>query len=334
MARGSKKGLADVTVRNGKVKVGVVGVGYLGRYHAMKYDQLPSADLVGVVDVDRQVVERVAKELNTAPYNDHLQFINKVDAVSIAVPTKDHHSIAMDFLKNGVDVLVEKPITKTIDEADELIEVAREKGAILQVGHLERFNAAVMALEDTIDEPMFIESHRLAPFKERGTDIDVILDLMIHDIDIILSLVGSEVVSINAVGVPVISDKVDIANARITFKSGCVANVTSSRVTMKQTRKIRIFQHNAYVSLDYANQKIITCKRIEEKGLPRPRIDYKEINVTKKDALEEELGAFINSVVSRKEPVVTGSDGRMALDVALKVQKGALEWEGMPKIFS
>ena len=334
MARGGKKGLADVAVRDGKVKVGVVGVGYLGRYHAIKYNQLPGADLVGVADVDKQVAESVAKELNTAPYNDHLQFINKVDAVSIAVPTKDHHSIAMDFLRNGVDVLVEKPITKTIDQADELVKLAREKGAILQVGHLERFNAAVMALEDTIEEPMFIESHRLAPFKERSTDIDVILDLMIHDIDIILSLVGSEVVTINAVGVPVISDKVDIANARITFKSGCVANVTSSRVTMKQTRKIRIFQHNAYVSLDYANQKIISCKRIEEEGLPRPRIDYEEINVTKKDALEEELGAFINSVVSRKEPVVTGSDGRMALDVALKVQKEALEWEGMSKIFS
>ena len=333
MARGSKKGLADVTVRNGKVKVGVVGVGYLGRYHAMKYDQLPNVDLAGVIDVDRQVAERVAKEFNTIPYNDHLQLINKVDAVSIAVPTKDHHSIAMDFLENGVDVLVEKPITKTIDQADELVALAKEKGAILQVGHLERFNAAVMALEDTINEPMFIESHRLAPFKERSTDIDVILDLMIHDIDIILSLVGSEVVTINAVGVPVISDKVDIANARLTFKSGCVANVTSSRVTMKQTRKIRIFQHNAYVSLDYANQKIISCKKVEEEGLPRPRIDYQEINVTKKDALEEELGSFIGSVISRKEPVVTGSDGRMALDVALKVQKEAREWEGMSKIF-
>lgn len=333
MATDSKERLT-MSASDRKVKVGVVGVGYLGRYHAMKYDQLPNADLVGVVDVDRQVAERVAKELSTIPYNDHRQFINKVDAVSIAVPTKDHHSVAMDFLKNGVDVLVEKPITKTIDQADELVELAREKGAILQVGHLERFNAAVMALEDMIDEPMFIESHRLAPFKERGTDIDVILDLMIHDIDIILSLVGSEVVTINAVGVPVISDKVDIANARITFKSGCVANVTSSRITTEQTRKIRIFQRNAYVSLDYANQKIIFCKRIEEEGLPRPRIDYEEINVTKKDALEEELGAFIGSVISRKEPVVTGSDGRMALDVALKVQKEAREWEGMSKIFS
>ncbi len=247
MATDSEERFEAMPVRDRKVKVGVVGVGYLGRYHAMKYDQLPNADLVGVVDVDKQVTEHVAKELNTLPYKDYLQLINKVDAVSIAVPTKDHHSIAMDFLKNGVDVLVEKPITKTIDQADELVELAREKGAILQVGHLERFNAAVMALEDTIEEPMFIESHRLAPFKERSTDIDVILDLMIHDIDIILSLVGSEVVTINAVGVPVISDKVDIANARITFKSGCVANVTSSRVTMKQTRKMRSFQNNAYV---------------------------------------------------------------------------------------
>ena len=334
MATDSEKRLEAMSVGGRKVKVGVVGVGYLGKYHAMKYDQLPNVDIVGVVDIDRQAAERVAKELNTIPYNDYMQLINKVDAVSIAVPTKDHHSIAMDFLKNGVDVLVEKPITKTIDQADELVELAREKGAILQVGHLERFNAAVMALEDTINEPMFIESHRLAPFKERSTDIDVILDLMIHDIDIILSLVGSEVVTINAVGVPVISDKVDIANARLTFKSGCVANVTSSRVTMKQTRKIRIFQHNAYVSLDYANQKIISCKKVEEEGLPRPRIDYEEINVTKKDALEEELGSFIGSVISRKEPVVTGSDGRMALDVALKVQKEAREWEGMSKIFS
>ncbi len=334
MATDSEESFEDMSAGDKKVKVGVVGVGYLGRYHAMKYDQLPNADLVGVVDVDRQAAERVAKELNTLPYNDHLQLINKVDAVSIAVPTKDHHSVTIDFLKNGVDVLVEKPITKTIDQADELVKLAGEKKAILQVGHLERFNAAVMALEDTIEEPMFIESHRLAPFKERSTDIDVILDLMIHDIDIILSLVGSEVVTINAVGVPVISDKVDIANARITFKSGCVANVTSSRVTMKQTRKIRIFQHNAYVSLDYANQKIISCKKVAEEGLPRPRIDYEEINITKKDALEEELGAFIGSVISRKKPVVTGSDGRMALDVALKIQKEAREWEGMSKIFS
>src|SRR3989344_4656398 len=261
-----------------KVKIGVVGVGYLGRFHAEKYKSLPNVELVGVIDVDRKQADEVAAALDTTAfysYNDILSK-DKVDAVSIVVPTLLHYSIAKDFLSKGIDVLLEKPMTNTLEEADGLIKEAGRRNAILQVGHLERFNAAVMASEGIVNNPLFIESYRLSPFPNRSTDVDVVLDLMIHDIDIIMNFIKSEIESVDAVGAPVITGKVDMANARLRFKNGCVANVTASRGS-------------------------------------------KEIG--KNDTLLEEVKAFINSVITRKPPLVSGEDGRRALEVAQLIQK-------------
>ncbi|MFQ5900861.1 MAG: Gfo/Idh/MocA family oxidoreductase [Thermodesulfobacteriota bacterium] len=316
-----------------KIKIGVVGVGYLGEFHALKYTELPQAELIGVVDTDKDRADTIAAKCNTGAYYDHSELFNCVDAVSIAVPTKCHYVVAMDFLSRGIDVLLEKPVTETLEQVDELIEVAEKKGAVLQVGHLERFNAAVVALEGAIDRPIFIESHRLAPFKERSTDIDVILDLMIHDIDVILSLVGSEVERVESVGVPVISGRVDIANARIRFKNGCIADVTASRISQKEMRKIRVFQPNAYISIDYAHQKIAISKRIKEEGMDKPEISIEEIAIVKRDTLKAEMNAFIQSVILRETPVVTGHDGRRALKVALNIQKGTSEWQEIAKSY-
>ncbi len=311
---------------NNKARMGVVGVGYLGRFHALKYAQIPDVELAGVVDVNQKRADEVAGECSTNSFYDYSQLFGLVEGVSIAAPTKDHFNIARDFLERNIDVLLEKPMTCSLTEADELIRIADKNGAILQIGHLERFNPAVIALKDTIDKPLFIESHRLAHFKDRGTDVDVILDLMIHDIDIILSLVKASAVNVEAVGVPVISENVDIANARLSFNSGCVANVTASRISSKDTRKIRIFQPNAYISIDYANQKIAFYKRVPgKKGFPCILSD--DINLAKIDILYEEIKAFLHSVKTRNTPPVTGLDGKRALEVALKIQEEVSMWQ-------
>jgi len=305
-----------------KLRVGVVGAGYLGRFHAEKYARMDDVELIGVVDINKSQAEDVAGRVNTKAYPNHQHLFGKVDAVSIVVPTPAHFSIAKDFLENNIDVLIEKPMSETTEEADELIRFSKSKNLIIQVGHLERFNPAVVALQDIIKKPMFIESHRLSIYKDRCTDVSVVLDLMIHDIDIILNFVRSEIVNIHAAGIPVISGQVDIANARLEFKSGCIANVTASRISTKNERKIRLFQKNAYISVDFANQGITVIQQNDniEGGLI-PGMEIKQVSFEKGDALEDELKSFVKAVKKREAPEVTGQMGRDALKIALSIMK-------------
>jgi predicted dehydrogenase len=302
------------------VKVGVVGAGYLGKFHVEKYARLPEAQLVGIVDKDLTKAQKLAESINVPCYSDYQKLFNNVEAVSIVVPTPLHYEIAKDFLFQGVDVLLEKPMTTSLPQAEELIGLAQQKGLVLQVGHLERFNAAIMALRGLLKKPLFIESHRLASFKERGTEVDVILDIMIHDIDIILNIVNAPVSAIHAVGVPVLSQKIDIANVRLQFATGCVANVTASRISGKEMRKIRIFQNDAYFSIDYATQEVMIYRKTSEpdnEGIPQ--ITYEKIDIRPGDSLEEEIKAFLKAVSYRTEPEVSGEAGRNALKVALEI---------------
>jgi predicted dehydrogenase len=303
-----------------KTRVAVIGAGYLGKFHAEKYAAMNHVDLVGVVDIDRERAETVAEKFGAAAYRDYQDLFGKVDAVSIVVPTPKHFMIGSDFLKNDVDVLIEKPVTTTLAEADELIRISESRKLIFQVGHLERFNPAVVASRAFITKPMFIESHRLSIYNERGTDVSVVLDLMIHDIDIILNFVRSELRRIHAAGIPVISGHVDIANARLEFANGCVANVTASRISTKNERKIRLFQRNSYISLDFANREITVIQR-NEKALDGliPGMEIKQLCFTKGDALKDELEAFINAVLTRNIPEVSGHEGREALKIALDI---------------
>ncbi len=304
-----------------KLRVGVIGVGYLGKFHAQKYAKIPEVELVGVVDPNRENREKVAKDLGTEAFSDHRALLGKVDAVSIVAPTPLHYELAKEFLENEVDLLIEKPMTVTLAEADALITIAEERGRIVQVGHLERYNPAVVALREFIKKPRFIESHRLSTFKERGTDVSVVLDLMIHDIDIILNLVRSEVTSLHAAGIAVISDHVDIANARLAFKNGCVANITASRISTKNERKIRLFQKSAYISVDFANREISVIEKEKNGGNGGviPGMAVRELCFTGGDALDDEIKAFVDCVIQRKEPQVSGKVGRDALSIALDV---------------
>jgi len=305
-----------------KIRVGVIGVGYLGTFHAQKYAEMEEVDLVGVVDINRHQAEKVAEKLSATPYLDYRDLMGKVDAVSVVVPTPAHYAISKDFLENDVDVLIEKPMTTTIKEADELIQISELRGRIIQVGHLERFNPAVIALQDFVKSPMFIEAHRLSIYKERGTDVSVVLDLMIHDIDIILKFVKSDVKSIHASGMSLISEHVDIANARLEFESGCVANVTASRISTKDERKIRLFQSDAYLSVDFANHDVTIVRKDgdSEEG-PIPGMGIKQFSFSKGDALDDELKAFVKTVIHRETPEVTGRVGRDALRIALEVME-------------
>ncbi|MDQ7838410.1 MAG: Gfo/Idh/MocA family oxidoreductase [Thermodesulfobacteriota bacterium] len=305
-----------------KVKVGVVGVGYLGQYHAEKYASMAEADLIGVVDIDKKRAHEIAEKYGAKPYTNYKDLIGKVEAVSVVVPTTLHYPVAGHFLRQGIDVLLEKPMTCTLSEASRLIKLAKAKNLILQVGHLERFNPAVVALRDHLENPLFIESHRLSTFKGRGIDVDVVLDLMIHDIDIILNIVKSKLKNIHAVGVPVITPNTDIANVRLEFENGCTANVTVSRISNKNMRKIRIFQPNAYLSVDYARREIVVIKKTTQNGMYGfPGIEEQVASFPESDSLAEELRAFVSSVRTRKPPVVSGEDGQRALHVALKIMK-------------
>ena len=305
---------------NAAIRAAVVGVGYLGRFHAQKYASVETADLVGVVDVEAGIAEAVAAEVGTRAHTDYRELLGQVDAVSIAVPTPWHYSIARDFLTAGANVLVEKPITATIDEARALVELAEREGKVLQVGHLERFNPAIVALADVLRTPRFVESHRLAPFKQRGTDVSVVLDLMIHDIDLIQELVGEAPEHIDAVGASVFSGDIDIANARLRFPGGCVANTTASRVSLKQERKIRIFQDDAYVSVDL-QQKILTIVRKKEPGpLESPaQVAIEERSFDQGDALLAEIDSFLDAIRTGSAPVVSGADGLRALETATRI---------------
>jgi predicted dehydrogenase len=303
-----------------KVRLGVVGVGYLGKYHAEKYAGMAHVDLVGVVDTHRSLADGIASKFNTQAFYNHLDLIGKVDAVSISVPTPEHFIVSRDFLENDIDVLIEKPITTSLAEANELIHLAESRGLIIQVGHLERFNPAVTALQGVIKKPMFIESHRLSIFKDRCTDVSVVLDLMIHDIDIILNFVKSDIKTIHASGISVISNHVDIANARLAFETGCVANVTASRISTKNERKIRLFQKDAYVSVDFANHDITLIRKGgTAPGSIVPGADIQTLSFLKGDALEDELTAFVKAVTLRQQPEVTGQMGRDALKIALHI---------------
>ena len=303
-----------------RIPVAVVGVGYAGRYHAAKYAASEKARLIGVADVDRPRALECGKDLGALAVTDHRELLGRVRAVSVAVPTRAHYEIARDCLARGIDVLVEKPMTATLDEARELVAMAGAKGLVLQVGHLERFNPAIRAVEGVIKEPRFIECNRLAPFVGRGTDVDVVLDLMIHDIDVISSLVGSPVKRVDAVGVPILTDKPDIANARITFSNGCVANVTSSRVSMKRERKIRFFQADAYISIDY-DQPSAQIYRKPHPGAGWQDIRGETIEIREGDALADQIDSFLESVRTRGAPVVSGADGLRALEIASMISQ-------------
>jgi predicted dehydrogenase len=300
------------------VRTAVIGVGYLGRFHAQKYATLQGSRLVAVVDSVAATRDRVAAELGCRAVADHREILGEVDAVSIATPTPLHFPIARECLERGVHVLVEKPVTETPEQARALIAIAAERGVVLQVGHLERFNAAILALEGTLGAPRFIESHRLAPFKERGTDVNVVLDLMIHDIDLIQSFVGAPIESIDAVGASVFSAGLDIANARIRYANGCVANTTASRVSMKMERKLRLFQDDAYVSIDL-QQKVLTVVRKPPAGaLATPgQVVIEERSYEQGDALRMEIESFVRSVREGRPPAVSGEDGLRALETAI-----------------
>lgn len=303
-----------------KLRVGVVGTGYLGKFHAEKYARMDDVDLVGVVDIDSRQAREIAASFETEAYTDYRRLLDKVDAVSVVVPTSAHFDVSKDFLNYDVDVLIEKPITTTLDEADALIDVAESRGLIIQVGHLERYNPAVMALRGIVTKPMFIESHRLSIFKPRATDVSVVLDLMIHDIDIISNFTRSPLKSVHAAGIPVVSDQVDIANARLEFKNGCVANVTASRISTKNERKIRLFQRDAYISVDFANHQITIVRQDgKDPGSIIPGTSIDQLNFTKADALDDELKSFVRSVKNREVPEVNGQVGRNALKIALNV---------------
>jgi len=303
------------------LKVGVVGVGHLGQYHAQKYAILPDATLVGVADLNFARAREVAARCRTAAFARPQDLLGRVEAVSIAVPTREHHGVAGAFLERGVHVLLEKPIACTLEEADRLIDLARRRSAVLQIGHLERFNPAVRAALPFLDRPLFIEGTRINPFTERGTDVDVVLDLMIHDLDLTLRLVSQPPVRVEAVGVPVMTNLVDIANARLEFASGCVANLTASRVSGRSERKMRVFQADSYLSIDCGRRTLTRVRRVVREGFPRPEMIVETPEVPAEDALEAEVRAFVQAVQTGGRPAVTGEEGRLALAVALSVLK-------------
>ncbi len=302
------------------IKVGVIGVGYLGKFHAMKYFEIENVELVGIADVDKKIADVTSEKLGCRSFQNYKELLPHVDAVSIVVPTSYHHKVASECIEAGVDVLLEKPMTVTLEEADDLINKANEHNTILQVGHLERFNPAIEAMKPSLTMPMFIESNRIHIFKNRAVDVDVVLDLMIHDIDIILSIIDSPIKTIHTVGAPVVTKTTDLANARIIFENGATANVTVSRISKTNIRKMRIFQPGSYITVDFANRKVMTIhlkEELLESGMPKQDIEIKEF--TEGDALRSEIEHFVDHVRNRTRPAVSGIEGRRALEVALQV---------------
>jgi predicted dehydrogenase len=295
------------------VKVAVIGAGHLGSVHAKIYKDITYCSLVGICDINKPRLDEVSKNLGVAGYLDYRKLFDKVDAVSIAAPTSLHYKIASEFLKHRIHALVEKPFTQNLKQADSLIKLARRNKLILQVGHIERFNSAFSAALAHIKNPKFIECHRLSPFPKRSLDIGVVLDLMIHDIDVVLGLVNSRVKKIESVGVSVLTRFEDIANARLFFKNGCVANLTASRVSDEVMRKIRIFQPNAYISLDYKEANANVYKKIGD------TIIKENLPIEKEEPLRKELESFLESCITKKEPLVSGEVAREALAVALEI---------------
>lgn len=295
------------------LKAGVIGVGYLGRHHARIYSGLEEAELVGVADIDRERTGEIAKKYTCSGFSDYRELLGKADVLSIVTPTTTHYAIALDCLKAGKDILIEKPITGNVREADVLIREAKKKGRIIQVGHLERYNPAVLAASGMIHSPVFIESERFSPFLGRGTDVDVTLDLMIHDIDIILSIVSLPVRQIRAVGAKVLTDKIDVAKAWLEFENGCAALATVSRLSPEKQRKLKIFQRDSHIVIDYQNSEV-RCHFRNEKGI------FSEVRrPEKKEPLREELRDFLRCVKERARPKVTAVEARNALKVVLRI---------------
>ena len=302
-----------------KLKCAVIGTGYLGKFHAEKYAALDDCELVAVVDINQEAAQEVADKHGTKAFTNYASLLGQVDAVSIVVPTQLHHKVSRDFLNSGSHVLVEKPITVTLAEADDLIKIAKERNVILQVGHLERFNPAILGL-DKEEKPLFIEAHRLSPFNPRANDVSVVLDLMIHDIDIILAMIDSEVERIDASGTAVLTKGTDIANARITFKNGCVANVTASRISIKMERKMRMFRPSSYIAVDFQNKTLTKHQTGDKEMFPGvPEIISHESAFENGDALFEEIKHFVNCIKMGENPIVSGEAGRRALKTAIEI---------------
>jgi predicted dehydrogenase len=300
------------------LRVAVVGVGHLGKHHARILSTLQGVDLVAVVDKNPARAEEIAAASRTAALTDASQLDGRVDAVTLAVPTELHHEISLPFLRAGIPVLVEKPMARTLTEADAMIDAAGRAGVALAVGHTERFNPAVDAASRFLVDPRFIEVHRLGTFPERSLDIDVVFDLMIHDLDVVLSIVPADVESIEAVGVPVLTGRVDIANARVKFTNGCIANLTASRISRDRVRKIRFFQPAAYLSIDYAAQKVEMWRLTQGNG-GLPAIEGGDLPVQEEEPLKRELRDFVDAVVNRRSPLVGGEQGRRALALAQQI---------------
>jgi DUF1009 family protein/predicted dehydrogenase len=304
------------------LRVGVVGVGYLGRYHAEKYAALPQADLVAVIDIDGERANSVAQTVCTEGFADYRELLGRVDAVSIVTPTREHFRLAREFLTAGVHVLLEKPMTQTLEEADELIALAQQNQCVLQIGHLERFNPAFRAIAPRLRRPMFMEAHRLALFTERGLEVDVILDLMIHDLDIVLQIMQEMPSEIRASGIPVLTPLPDIATVRLEFANGAVANLTASRISTKTLRKLRVFQEDSYIVADYAHKRAYTLmKEPEMDSSGFPELSMEELEIEETDALGEEIIAFLDAIRARRPAVVDGVQGRRALALALEVSR-------------
>ncbi|HTB23415.1 MAG TPA: Gfo/Idh/MocA family oxidoreductase [bacterium] len=315
------------------IRTGVIGVGSLGQHHARVHASLPGCRLVGVVDADFERAKEIAKKNRCEAFARPEDLLGKVDAVSIAVPTALHFEVGRRFLAAGVHCLIEKPLSIDLDEADALIATAREGKAILQVGHIERFNPAILALKEHRSEPLFIEAHRLGPYSPRNTDIDVVLELMIHDLDIVLAFVGRKVAKVDAVGLPVLSHTEDIANVRLAFEGGCVANLTASRVTTDKQRKIRIFTRDAYLSVDYL-AKQVRIHRLKEGADPSQAgsliglarmVTTETLKIRDEEQLKLELESFVEAVRSGGAPVVTGEDGRDAVALGLEIRRQMAE---------
>ena len=305
------------------LRIAVIGVGHLGKHHARILSSLPGVELVAVADTNRARAQEIAAANGTRAVFEASELLGHVDAVTVAVPTERHCDVALPFLTAGVPVLVEKPIARTLDEADQLIAAAATAGVVLAVGHTERFNPALAAARPLITDPRFVEVHRLGAFPERSLDIDVVFDLMIHDLDVVLSLIDSDVESVEAVGVPVITPRVDIANARLRFANACIVNLTASRISRDRVRKIRFFQPSAYLSIDYATQKVEVYRLVKGSGATpfdgaqgRPSIDGGEMPVANEEPLKLELADFVAAIVERRSPRVTGEAGRRALALA------------------
>ena len=302
------------------LKTAVIGVGYLGRFHAQKYAALAESELIGVVDVDPEQGQKVADELGVPFHTDFYEILEQVDGVSIVVPTVHHYETAKAFMENGVHVLLEKPFAATIEEAEYLEQLSRENNLCLQIGHLERFNPVFTEFQQLIDQPKFIENIRIAPFPKRGTDVDVILDLMIHDIDLVLAVVGEYPDSVEGTGVNIITSTADLANARLHFPSGCIADLTASRVSDKAERKMRIFQSGLYLSLDYGTGQARKLQ-VDPGSFPDPETLRPEtFQLEKGDALLAEIESFISAVREGKTPKVTGQDGLNAMRVAWQIK--------------